>query len=92
MDTTAIVVEIIASIAIIIVAILTNKATRDKILEDMKVQDALQANEMKHLKTEMDEIKTDIKKSNVLVQKIPVIETNIEHINGDIKELKRKAG
>ena len=92
MDTTAIVVEIIASLAIIIVAILTNKATRDKILEDMKVQDALQNNEMQHLKTEFDEIKNDIKKDHTLIQKIPVIETNIEHINGEIKELKRKAG
>lgn len=92
MDTTAIVVEIIASLAIIIVAILTNKATRNKILEDMKVQDALQNNEMQHLKTEFDEIKNDIKKDHTLIQKIPVIETNIEYINGEIKELKRKAG
>lgn len=81
----AVLVGIIAAVASIIGAILTSRATQNKVQEDLKI-----SNEVQNVK--IDQLKEEVKKHNNFAERIPVIEEKIKVCNNRIGELERKVG
>ena len=81
----AIIVGLIAAIASIIAAILTSRATQNKVQENLNTSDAVQ-NE------KIDQLRKSVDKHNNFAQRIPVIEEKISVANHRIDDLERKVG
>lgn len=81
----AVTVGIIAAVASIIAAILTSRATQNKVQEDLKI-----SNEVQNVK--IDQLKEEVKKHNNFAERIPVIEEKIKVCNNRIGDLERKVG
>ena len=81
----AIIVGIIAAVASIIAAVLTSRATQNKVSQDLKTSDAVQNEKIENLRKAVE-------KHNNFAQKIPVIEEKIKVANNRIADLERKVG
>lgn len=81
----AVIVGLIAAVASIIAAILTSRATQNKVQENLKTSDAVQ-NE------KIDQLRKSVDKHNNFAQRIPVIEEKISVANHRIEDLERKVG
>lgn len=81
----AIIVGIIAAIASIMAAVLTSRATQNKIQQDLATSDAVQNEKIENLRK-------SVEKHNNFAQKIPVIEEKIKVANNRILDLERKVG
>ena len=81
----AVIVGIIAAVASIIAAVLTSRATQNKVQENLKTSDAVQ-NE------KIDQLRKSVDKHNNFAQRIPVIEEKISVANHRIDDLERKVG
>ena len=74
----AIIVGLIAAIASIIAAVLTSRATQNKVQSELHEQNAIQNVKIDHLTEE-------VRRHNDFAQRIPVLETKVE-------TLERKVG
>ena len=81
----AVIVGLIAAVASIVAAILTSRATQNKVQENLKTSDAVQ-NE------KIDQLRKSVDKHNNFAQRIPVIEEKISVANHRIDDLERKVG
>ena len=81
----AIIVGIIAAVASIIAAIVTSRATQNKVSADLKTSDAVQNEKIENLRR-------SVEKHNGFAQKIPVLEEKIKVANNRIGDLERKVG
>ncbi len=81
----AIIVGIIAAVASIIAAIVTSRATQNKVSADLKTSDAVQNEKIENLRK-------SVEKHNGFAQKIPVLEEKIKVANNRIGDLERKVG
>ena len=74
---------IITGVVTIVCTILTNMTTREKVMAELKTQNAVQNERLDNLKEAVD-------KHNNFASKIPVIEQQISDIERRLKELERK--
>lgn len=88
----AIIVGLLAAIASIIAAVVTSKATQNKVQEDLKISNEVQNVKIEHLTEE-------VKKHNAFGERIPAIEGDvrvikeqIKVVNHRIEDLERRAG
>ena len=81
----AVIVGIIAAVASIVAAILTSRATQNKVSQDLATSDAVQNEKIENLRK-------SVEKHNNFAQKIPVIEEKIKVANNRIADLERKVG
>lgn len=83
--TDAVIVGLLAAVASIIAAIVTSRATQNKVSQDLKTSDAVQNEKIENLRK-------SVEKHNGFAQKIPVIEEKIKVANNRIADLERKVG
>lgn len=92
----AIVTGAIGLIGTIVTVLLTNRQNRIKMQYDMDKQQVLLKAELDHVKTEMTEIKADLKSHNgyarMFSEAIPVIKEQIKVANHRIDDLEKKVG
>lgn len=81
----AVIVGLLAAVASIIAAVLTSKATQNKVSQDLATSDAVQNEKIENLRK-------SVEKHNNFAQKIPVIEEKISVANHRISDLERKVG
>lgn len=81
----AIIVGILAAVASIIAAVLTARATQNKVQTELHEQNAVQNVKIDHLTEE-------VRRHNDFAQRIPVIEEKMKVANNRIADLERKVG
>lgn len=81
----AVIVGLITAVASIVAAVLTSRATQNKVSQDLATSDAVQ-NE------KIEQLRKSVEKHNNFAQKIPVIEEKIKVANNRIADLERKVG
>lgn len=81
----ALIVGILAALASIIAAVVTSRATQNKVQQDLHEQNAVQNVKIDHLTAE-------VKKHNDFATRIPVIEEKVKVANNRIADLERKVG
>ena len=92
----ALVVGLISALVSLIGIIVASKDTRDKVTQKLDTNQKIMENEMKHIKTEMTDMKNDIKTHNhyakLFDENIPVIKdrlsTNADRIKGLEKDMR----
>lgn len=77
----SIITTIITAVVTLIGIIVTAKTTQNKITQEMQTQNAIQQNEIDHLKSEMKEMRALVKEHNDYAKHIPAIEESIKYIN-----------
>lgn len=75
-----ILIALITAIGSIIAVILTNKAANDKIMQSMKVHDAV-------TDTKLEELTREVRVHNHFAERMPVVEEQIKVINHRIDDL-----
>lgn len=90
--TEAVIVGLIAAAASIIAAVLTSKATQNKVQQDLATSDAVQNEKIEELRREQSRLREEVRKHNGFGEKIPVIEEKIKVANNRIADLERKVG
>ena len=83
MDTTAIVTTIITALVTIFTVIVNSRATEEKIMAELKINQAVTEEKIKTLTME-------VQKHNNFAEKIPVIEEQIKVANNRIRDLESK--
>lgn len=81
----AVIVGLIAAVASIMAAILTSRATQNKMQQDLHEQNAVQNVKIDHLTAE-------VKKHNDFASRIPVLEEKVKVCNNRLSDLERKVG
>lgn len=92
----ALVVGLISALVSLVGIIVASKDTRDKVTQKLDTNQKIMENEMKHIKTEITDMKTDIKTHNhyakLFDENIPVIKerlsTNADKIKGLEKDMR----
>jgi len=79
--TDAIVVALISLVGTIITVLISAKSTQDKVSNELSTQNALQNNEINHIKEEMTVLKADIKEHNNYAKQLPQIQGKLDLIN-----------
>ena len=77
---TEILIALIAAIGSIIGVVLTNKSANDKIMQSMKVHDAV-------TDTKIEELTREVRAHNHFAERMPVVEEQIKVINHRIDDL-----
>jgi hypothetical protein len=77
---TEILIALITAIGSIIAVILTNKSANDKIVQSMKVHDAV-------TDTKIEELTREVRTHNHFAERMPVVEEQIKVINHRIEDL-----
>ncbi len=77
---TEILIALITAIGSIIAVILTNKSANDKIMQSMKVHDAV-------TDTKIEELTREVRTHNHFAERMPVVEEQIKVINHRIEDL-----
>lgn len=92
----AVIVAIITSFVSLIGIFVQGKATRDKLTNKLDTNQQIMNCEIGHVKTEMSELKSDVKTHNHYAQlfneNIPVIKEQIKVQNHRIDDLEKKVG
>lgn len=88
----AVIVGLIAAIASIVAAILTSKATQNKVQEDLKASDKVQNVKIDHLSEEVNKLTSIGQKIPTIEGDIKVIKEKISVANHRIDDLERKVG
>ena len=83
MDATAIVTTIITALVTIFTVIVNSRATEEKIMAELKINQAVTEEKIKTLTME-------VQKHNNFAEKIPVIEEQIKVANNRIRDLESK--
>lgn len=81
----AIIVGLLAAVASIIAAVLTSRATQNKVQQELHEQNAVQNVKIDHLTEE-------VRRHNDFAQRIPVLEEKVKFANNRISDLERKVG
>ena len=81
----AVIVGLLAAVASIIAAILTSRATQNKVQTELHEQNAVQNVKIDHLTEE-------VRRHNDFAQRIPVLEEKVKVANNRINDLERKVG
>ena len=81
----AVVVGLLAALASIIAAVVTSKATQNKMQTELHEQNAVQNVKIDHLTEE-------VRRHNDFAQRIPVLEEKVKVANNRIADLERKVG
>lgn len=81
----AVIVGLIAAFASIIAAVLTSRATQNRVQNELHETNAVQ-------NVKIDQLKEEVKKHNNFAERIPVIEEKIKVANNRIKDLESKVG
>lgn len=79
---TEIAIAAITAIGSIIAVILTNKSANDKIMQSMKVHDAV-------TDTKLEELTREVRTHNHFAERMPVVEEQIKVINHRIDDLEQ---
>ena len=79
---TEIVIAVITAIGSIIAVILTNKSANDKMMQSMKVHDAV-------TDTKLEELTREVRTHNHFAERMPVVEEQIRVINHRIDDLEQ---
>lgn len=79
---TEIVIAAITAIGSIIAVILTNKSANDKMMQSMKVHDAV-------TDTKIEELTREVRTHNHFAERMPVVEEQIKVINHRIDDLEQ---
>ena len=91
----AIIVAIISAAVTIFSIFISAKATQDKTEHKLDTNQQVMTNEMNHIKSEMAEMKEDIRSHNqyakMFNENIPVIKEKIDVANNRIKDLEHLA-
>ena len=91
----AIIVALISAVVTILSIFISAKATQDKTEHKLDTNQQVMTNEMNHIKSEMAEMKDDIKAHNqyakLFNENIPVIKEKIDVANNRIKDLEHIA-
>lgn len=77
----AVIVGIIAAVASIVAAILTSRATQNKVSQDLATSDAVQ-NE------KIEQLRKTVEVHNQYARRMPVVEEQITVLNREMKEVK----
>lgn len=77
---TEIIIALITAIGSIVAVILTNKSANDKIMQSMKVHDAV-------TDTKIEELTREVRAHNHFAERMPVVEEQIRVINHRIDDL-----
>jgi peptidoglycan hydrolase CwlO-like protein len=97
----ALIVGLISAVVSLVGIFISAKVTRDDVTHKLDTNQQLIGNEIKHIKTEMGEMKNDIRSHNnyaklfnenipLIKEKLSVANHRIEDIEGDIKFYHRK--
>ena len=81
----AIIVGLLAAVASIIAAVLTSRATQNKVQQELHEQNAVQNVKIDHLTEE-------VRRHNDFAQRIPVLEEKAKVADNRISDLERKVG
>lgn len=81
----AIIVGILAALASILSAVLTSKATQNKVQTELHEQNAVQNVKIDHLTEE-------VRRHNDFAQRVPVLEEKVKVANNRIADLERRCG
>lgn len=92
--TDAIIVALISLIGTIITVVVSAKSTQDKVSNELATQNALQNNEINHIKNDIIEMKVDIKEHNhygkLFSENIPVINEKLKVCEHRLSDLEKK--
>lgn len=77
----SVIVAIISGIVLIITTIVTARATQNKLMQEIRVSDAVQ-------KERLDNLTQEVRKHNDFAQRIPVAERDISSLQSDMHEVK----
>ena len=77
---TEILIALITAVGSIIAVLLTNKSANDKMMQSMKVHDAV-------TDTKIDELTREVRAHNHFAERMPVVEEQIKVINHRIEDL-----
>jgi hypothetical protein len=76
-----IIVAVISGGLALIGVIISNRATENKIQQQILINQAV-------TDTKIEELTREVREHNNFAQRMPVVESEIKHINGDIRTLK----
>lgn len=79
---TEIVIAAITAIGSIVAVILTNKSANDKMMQSMKIHDAV-------TDTKLEELTREVRTHNHFAERMPVVEEQIKVINHRIDDLEQ---
>ena len=79
---TEIIIAGITAIGSIIAVILTNKSANDKMMQSMKIHDAV-------TDTKIEELTREVREHNNFAKRMPVVEEQVKVINHRIEDLER---
>lgn len=85
MDITAIITTVITALVTIFTVIVNSRATEEKIMSELRINQAVTEEKIKTLTSE-------VQKHNNFAERIPVIETQLKATNRRIDELERSKG
>ena len=77
---TEIIIAVITALGSIVAVILTNKSANDKMMQSMKVHDAV-------TDTKLEELTREVRTHNHFAERMPVVEEQIKVINHRIDDL-----
>ena len=81
----AVIVGVLTALASIIAAVLTSKATQNKVQQELHEQNAVQNVKIDHLTEE-------VRNHNNFARRMPVVEEQIITLQREMKEVKAKVG